>query len=104
MKKELQAKVNEKVLYAYKDYMHKRNTPYNHGRLYTCNAHIEYVDGYIGLVSYDTLVACIDENTGILYDFLRAVYGYTATSAQHIAKFARKYGIDYNKIERYYNI
>lgn len=42
------------------------------------------------LKSYNTLVAMIDE-CGVCYDFLRYVYGYTATSAQHISKFFKDY-------------
>ena len=41
---------------------------------------------YIFLVSYSTMVAYIDLG-GVLVDILRLVYGYTATSAKHIAKF-----------------
>lgn len=55
-------------------------------RLRSCNAHVEFYNDYIVLVSYSTIVAFIDEN-GKLFDVLRLVYGYTATSAQHIAKF-----------------
>lgn len=43
------------------------------------------------LISYNTEVACIDFSTGICYDYLRKVYGYTATSAQHISKFMKKF-------------
>ena len=37
------------------------------------------------LISYNTFVAFTID--GVMYDFLRYVYGYTATSAKHIAKF-----------------
>lgn len=40
------------------------------------------------LKSYNTIVAFAD-CYGNVYDFLRKVYGYTATSAKHIAKFVR---------------
>lgn len=43
------------------------------------------------LKSYNTIVAAYDEVTGIGYDFLRKVYGYTATSSQHIAKFFKQF-------------
>ena len=49
--------------------------------------------GYF-LKSYRTIIAYIPFNSNICYDFLRYVYGYTATSAQHIAKFARDYNAD----------
>lgn len=61
-------------------------------RLNACQA-CTYVDGYfLVLISYNTEVACIDMRTGICYDYLRKVNGYTATSAQHIAKFMKKFG------------
>ena len=47
---------------------------------------------YYVLRSYRTIVAIIDTRTDTLYDFLRYVYGYTSTSAQHIAKFDHDYG------------
>ena len=57
-----------------------------------CSATVlETKDAYI-LRSYRTIVAILIKETGILYDGLRYVYGYTATSAQHISKFGRDYG------------
>ena len=47
---------------------------------------------YYVLRSYRTIVAAIDVRTDTLYDFLRCVYGYTSTSAQHISKFSKDYG------------
>ena len=58
-------------------------------RLYHCNAYIYYVGRYVILRSYNTIIAVYDGERSILYDGLRYVYGYTATSAQHIAKFKR---------------
>ena len=70
----------------------------NHGtlikakRLRACQAMVlEFEDCYI-LQSYHTPVAGIRKDTGEQFDFLRMVYGYTATSAQHIAKFFADYG------------
>lgn len=61
-------------------------------RLNTCKAWT-YENGYfVVLISYNTEVACIDIRTGICYDYLRKVYGYTATSTQHITKFMKKFG------------
>lgn len=57
-----------------------------------CQAVIWSANGYTLLQSYYTIVAAIDDETGICYDWLRLVYGYTATSAQHIRKFVEKYG------------
>ena len=59
-------------------------------RLRTCSAEVAMFSDYIVLVSYNTLVAFIKD--GVLYDVLRYVYGYTSTSAKHIAKFANDYG------------
>ena len=44
------------------------------------------------LRSYNTVVAVVDKCTGNTWDVLRMVYGYTSTSAQHIAKFSKDYG------------
>ena len=60
-------------------------------QLYTCKARVVELENYFMLVSYHTAVAAINIHTGVLYDMLRKVYGYTATSAQHIAKFANDY-------------
>jgi hypothetical protein len=48
------------------------------------------------LTSYNTPVACVIFNGSTAYgvDMLRKVYGYTSTSAQHIAKFFKHY-VDY---------
>ena len=67
-------------------------------RLRSCNARVAQVVDveqgkvYWVLVSYRTIVAVIDTATDSLLDFLRWSYGYTATSAQHIAKFSHDYG------------
>jgi len=61
-------------------------------QLNNCKATVFDCERYILLRSYQTIVAAIDKETGICYDWLRLVYGYTATSAQHIRKFADKYG------------
>lgn len=62
-------------------------------RLYSCNAYTYRVNNLVFLQSYRTIIAVIDLNTDTCYDWLRLVYGYTATSAQHISKFMNKYGI-----------
>lgn len=63
-------------------------------RLRSCQAWVYSSDHWFILKSYDTFVACINRDTGVAYDVLRYVYGYTATSAQHISKFFN----DYNAI------
>lgn len=61
-------------------------------RLNTCQAWTYENGDFVVLISYNTEVACIDTRTGICYDYLRKVYGYTATSAEHITKFMRNFG------------
>lgn len=60
-------------------------------RLNTCQAWTYEASYFAILISYNTEVACIDMRTGICYDYLRKAYGYTATSAQHISKFMKKF-------------
>ena len=61
-------------------------------RLRRCSADVLETPGFYILRSYNTVVAVIDKLTGNTWDVLRMVYGYTATSAQHIAKFSDDYG------------
>ena len=58
-------------------------------RLYSCNAEIWEFSGILILVSYGTPSAVFAPDDGSLYDCLRVVYGYTATSSQHISKFEK---------------
>ena len=60
-------------------------------RLRSCNAYISCIGKWVVLTSYSTIVAILDSESRALYDVLRWRYGYTATSAQHIAKFAHDY-------------
>ena len=59
-----------------------------HCKLYSCSAEIWKYNGILALVSYGTPIAVYTRD-GSLYDCLRVVYGYTATSSQHIAKFRK---------------
>lgn len=61
-------------------------------RLRSCSADVYETNDYYVLRSYQTIIAIIDKETEMCYDFLRYVYGYTSTSAQHIAKFMSDYG------------
>lgn len=61
-------------------------------QLRRCSADVYETENMYVLRSYSTIIAVIDKTTDTLYDFLRYVYGYTATSAQHIAKFKHDYG------------
>lgn len=63
-------------------------------QLRTCSAKVYIYDSFYILQSYRTIVAAIDRDSGIAYDFLRKVYGYTSTSAQHISKFFHDYTTD----------
>ena len=60
-------------------------------RLRSCSATVYETSNYYLLRSYNTIVACIDKSTGICYDVLRHVFGYTSTSCQHINKFISDY-------------
>ena len=60
-------------------------------RLRYCSAYVYDTGNYYVLQSYNTIIAIIDKNTDTLYDFLRYVYGFTSTSAQHISKFEKDY-------------
>lgn len=62
-------------------------------QLRSCSAEVANVGCFWVLKSYSTVIAIIDYATDTLYDFLRYVYGYTSTSAQHISKFSKDYGL-----------
>lgn len=68
-------------------------------RLRNCSAYVYQTNSGRWLKSYDTFIAYVDFNTGICVDFLRGVWGYTNTSAQHFEKFWHDYGAQ--KIYRY---
>lgn len=61
------------------------------GRLHKCQAYVYETTSYYLLKSYSTFVAFIRKSDGECFDILRNVYGYSATSAQHIAKFKKDY-------------
>lgn len=82
--------VNDSILEALEEYNKysetaQSTTPH---RLDYCTAETFNVGSrYTVLRSYKTIVAFYDHEENTLYDVLRYVYGYTATSAKHIAKF-----------------
>lgn len=94
MSKKLQIQDNKEVLEA----LNRFNEEIKHcpidkvNRLRTCNAYVYETPSYYVLRSFNTVVAIIEKSTDTCYDFLRLVYGYTATSAQHIRKFDKDYG------------
>ena len=96
MKKSEQLAINEKVLeymQVYNDWVDEYNVVPSWERLRSCSAEVARIGNWYVLRSYRTVVAIIDTQTDTLVDFLRYVYGYTATSAQHIAKFNQDYGM-----------
>ena len=93
MKKQEQLAINEKVLEMINrtELNVKNVTEVEWHRLRSCQAYVANIGNISVLRSYNTVIAVIDHKTDTLYDFLRYVYGYTATSAQHIAKFNNDY-------------
>ena len=92
MKKSEQFKINNKVLTALVKSEFYKEHLINKVRLNKCKAYVEETENYYFLFSYYTFVAFINKRENICYDILRLVYGYTSTSAQHIAKFRNAYG------------
>ena len=95
MKKSEQLAINAQVLeylQTYNDFVDYRHIFPSWEQLRSCSAEVAKVGDWYILRSYNTIVAIIDTRTDTLIDFLRYVYGYTATSAQHIAKFDKDYG------------
>lgn len=94
MRKKLQIQANKEVLAAvdrYNEEMEHCTIGY-WNRLRTCQAYVYETPSFYVLRSYNTVVAIIEKSTDTCYDFLRGVYGYTSTSAQHISKFDKDYG------------
>nr|DAO95187.1 MAG TPA: hypothetical protein [Caudoviricetes sp.] len=94
MSKKEQALINEKVIAMLVKYNEevKQNGLHHGKRLFTCQAYVYETPSFYVLRSYNTVVAIIEKKTDTCYDFLRAVYGYTNTSAKHISKFDKDYG------------
>ena len=93
MRKQEQITINKEVENAIDLFKKRGGVDHKQGiKLRSCSAWVYETDNYYALRSYNTTIAIIDKNTDTLYDFLRLVYGYTSTSAQHISKFAKDYG------------
>lgn len=94
MKKAEQMKMNDIAKFAFNEVMHEFFNTDNvvAKRLRTCSAWVYETEHYYILKSYNTYIACIIKATDTLIDVLREEYGYTSTSAQHIAKFDHDYG------------
>lgn len=94
MKKKMQISMNSRVLSAYKWYDENTVPVGEPKQLNSCQAWVQYIASkntgeIVGtrLISYDTVVAFTINGT--FYDILRYVYGYSSTSACHIAKYRR---------------
>ena len=95
MKKSVMVEINNEVLSAWEkaeNAWRKVSWSCEGKRLRSCTAWVYETEEYFFLQSYNTIVAFIDKSTDTFYDVLRYVYGYTATSAQHISKFDKDYG------------
>lgn len=73
-----------------------KNHEYSVKKFRNCTAEVITTENWYILRSYNTLVACINRHDGDSYDVLRYVYGYTATSAQHIRKFFNDYQVSFS--------
>lgn len=89
MRKSEQMEINKQVLEALEKYNSTNEEITNCERLDSCTAWVKETENYYILQSYSTNIAFIDKATNTMYDVLRYVYGYTATSAKHISKFRR---------------
>ena len=93
MKKEEQRIINNSILREWEKATQELEcSEYTINRLRSCSAEVLTTEHYHFLKSYNTIIAFIDKNTDTCYDVLRYVYGYTSTSAHHIAKFRHDYG------------
>ncbi len=92
MKKSEQETINrlcEVAIEDYNTYVNEHDFKFEWMRLDYCTAWTADIGEYEVLKSYNTIIAFIHKPTGVMYDVLRYVYGYTPTSAKHIAKFRR---------------
>ena len=94
MKRVEQYKINCEARYIWDEAMHQwwdEDSNISPKRLRSCSAVVYETTDYYILQSYNTPVAVIVKSSQTLIDMLRHVYRYTATSAQHIAKFRHDY-------------
>lgn len=96
MKKAEQKDINDMVESYYDEIVNVLNEQVcrRYEQLYTCNARVYDAGRCKVLVSYNTKVAVYDPATKTVYDKSRKAYGYTATTAQHVNKFARFCGAE----------
>lgn len=100
MKKEEQKNINILTLAIIEDVNDELDKAYASGktfkRLRSCTAYTIETENFIVLKSYSTIIAVKDKRTNTFFDFLRYVYGYTSTSAQHFAKFRNMFRNTWN--------
>lgn len=92
MRKEIQRTVNKEAEAIFETAVDEYNDQCRFDdcvRLLSCQAWVYETTNFFLLKSYGTIVAVIDKASDTVVDVLRMVYGYTATSAQHISKFSR---------------
>ena len=87
MRKEEQKAINQEVENAINVYNSKGFNLGKANQIDYCQAWYYDTPDYMVLRSYNTIIAIFEKSSNTLYDFLRYVYGYTATSAKHISKF-----------------
>ena len=87
----MNARVQKAIIASYDEYNAKAIMGVE--KLCHCRAEVIETPHWYILRSYNTLIAAVHKETATGYDFLRLVYGYTATSAKHIAKFFHAYGV-----------
>lgn len=95
LSKEKQRQLNEKILQELCDFEGEYNSVDEYlrktleSKFKSCSATYGETKNFFYLRSYNTIVCFIDKRNNQAYDIHRYIYGYTATSAQHIAKFCK---------------
>lgn len=85
----INARVRDAVIAAFDEY--NANAIMSTEKLRHCTAEVIETPHWYILRSYNALIAAVNKESCIGYDFLRLVYGYNATSAKHIANFFHDY-------------
>lgn len=75
-----------------------------HSRLRTCSAWVYETEHFYILKSYNTFIAAYNKETHEFVDFFRWAYGFTHTSASHIAKFRNDFARNAKTYSTYYPI
>ena len=95
MKRAEQEIINELCYYAYESAIREMSSEHigfsDCKCLRSLSAWVYETTHYYILKSYCNFVAVLDKKLDILYDVHRTVYGYSSSSAHHIAKFNSDY-------------